>query len=66
MKLKDFLNNLNAFVKENPAALELDVVTSRDDEGNGYNHVHYTPSLGNFDGQDFDSEDDNANAVCLN
>jgi hypothetical protein len=75
MKLKEFLANLNEFVKENPEALELDVITSKDDEGNGYNEVVYTPSIGNFEDKDFTSkssmeeegyEDMEINAVCIN
>ena len=75
MKLKEFLANLNEFVKENPEALELDVISSKDDEGNGYNEVIYTPSIGNFEDKDFTSkssmeeegyEDMEINAVCIN
>ena len=49
MTLKEFISNLNEFVEENPKALDMQVVTSKDDEGNGYNQVYYTPSVGNFD-----------------
>lgn len=75
MKLKEFIANLNEFVKENPEALELDVITSKDDEGNGYNEVVYTPAIGNFEDKDFTSkssmeeegyEDMEINAVCIN
>lgn len=40
------LNTLNTLVKENPELLELSVVYSRDDEGNGFQEVHYNPSVG--------------------
>ena len=76
MKLKEFLENLNEFIKENPESLGYDVVTSKDDEGNGYNEVYYAPSIGFFEDREFKStdwdEDDNEikleeyNAVCIN
>ena len=49
MKLKEFIENLNEFVKENPETLDMEVVTSIDDEGNGYSFVHYTPSKGVYE-----------------
>jgi hypothetical protein len=75
MKLKEFIENLNEFVKENPEALELDVYTSKDDEGNGHNSVVCEPVLGNFEDGVFSSveqiedagwEDVELNAVCIN
>ena len=46
MKLKDFLDNINKMVEENPSILDLDVVYARDPEGNGFYPVYYTPSIG--------------------
>jgi hypothetical protein len=75
MTLKEFIENLQKFVEENPKALELEVVTSKDDEGNGYNRVYYEPSMGHYDGDDFtphsqfedwNRDDDDLNSVCLN
>lgn len=75
MKLKTFIENLNTFVKENPDALELDVITAKDAEGNGFEGVHYTPSKGIFeDGdfiahgqyEDYEKEESDTNAVCIN
>lgn len=68
MKLKNFLENLNEFVKQNPKVLELDVVTSSDDEGNSYNLVHYSPSIGIYKDREFEiTEDlDEADSVCIN
>lgn len=43
MKLKAYLAELNKLVESNPEALEFEVVTSIDDEGNGYNIVNYEP-----------------------
>jgi len=68
MKLKQYAKNLNEFIKENPQALDMDVVTSIDDEGNGFNNVHFTPSTGLLEDGEFDSEADKEihNSVCLN
>jgi hypothetical protein len=75
MKLKEYMEKLELFVKENPEALEMDVVTSRDDEGNGYNQVYYSPSIGIFEDGDFipssqikeyEREPKEINSVCLN
>jgi hypothetical protein len=75
MKLKEFVENMNEFIKENPDALELDVITSKDDEGNGYSMVTYTISKGYLDQddyleqnnlQEFGFDNSDINAVCLN
>lgn len=75
MTLKEYLENLNEFIAEHPEALEYEVVTSADDEGNYYNPVHYTPSIGLFEDGEFtqldnfeECEIDNkdANSVCIN
>ncbi len=75
MTLKEYFEGLQEFIKENPDALDLEVVTSKDDEGNGFNRVHYGPSKGHYDEDSFTSVDmfdewgideDNVNAVCVN
>jgi hypothetical protein len=75
MTLKEFIENLNNFAKENPETLEMKVLTSKDDEGNGFNLIHYTPSKGIFEDGDFipydnyeddDREDSETNSVCVN
>ena len=75
MTLKEFIENLNKFVKENPETLEMQVVTSKDDEGNGFNLVHYEPSKGIFKDrefisseqyEDYEREESETNAVCVN
>jgi hypothetical protein len=75
MTLKEFIENLNKFVKENPETLEMQVVTSKDDEGNGFNLVHYEPSKGIFEDrdfisfeqyEDFERDENETNAVCVN
>jgi len=66
MTLKEFKENLDEFIAENPEALDLLVITARDDEGNGFNPVHYTPSMGRYEDREFEQDSLNANAVCLN
>ena len=75
MKLKELLENLTQIVKENPEALEFDVIYCVDDEGNGYSTVNYTPTLGVYqngefwsdcDLQDFNLEESQINSICIN
>ena len=75
MKFKEYLDNLNKYAKENPDSLNYDVITSVDDEGNGYNLVHYTPSKGIFKDREFIPEDGledynrdkvDLNSICVN
>jgi len=79
MKLKEFLNNIQKMVKEDPSLLELDVITAKDSEGNGFEEVYYTPSPGVFtedsefvpsDSEDFEEEYEytkkDINAICIN
>jgi len=79
MKLKEFLDNLNKLVKDHPEYLELDVITSKDAVGNGFEEVYFGPSVGVFtedsefvssDSEDFGEEyeytDKDVNAICIN
>lgn len=76
MKLKEYLDNLNKMVKDNPELLEMNVIYSRDDEGNGFQEVYFTPTLGIFkDGEFYSNEadfeeyglkPDDKNAICIN
>ena len=75
MTLKQYLQHLNKFVKENPDALEMQVLASIDDEGNTFVPVKFIPSKGSFNGYDYlpiskESEAAglkiDANAVCIN
>ena len=54
MKLKEFIVNLNTLVDENPDALEMYVITSNDEDE--YTAVHYLPSLGHFDDNEWLTE----------
>lgn len=75
MILKDFIAGLNQLITEHPEALDMDVISSRDDEGNGFNIVYFAPCRGVFQQGDFIVEDqldewdmteDQINAVCIN
>jgi hypothetical protein len=79
MKLKEFIENLTALVKEHPEYLDLDVITSIDSEGNGFEHVHYRPSVGVLDddgsfcsansddfAEYYEYTKENINAICVN
>jgi len=75
MKFKEYLENLNQMAKEDPSILELTVVNAIDSEGNGYDKVVYTPSLGHLDEDgegifaEEDLEDEESypiNCICIN
>lgn len=75
MTLRTYLQTLNEFAKENPSALDYIVVTSIDDEGNGYNTIKYQPYLGLYANREFTAKDSLEeqeqkdfvpNAVCVN
>ena len=67
MKLKEFADNINKLLKDRPETAEFDVVSSKDDEGNGYNLVYYEPSVGNYDTEDREFQSEiKPNAVCIN
>ena len=67
MKFKKHVENLNKLLEERPETGDFDVVTSRDDKGNGYNLVHYYPSVGHYDKEDREFEPEKTlNAVCVN
>ncbi len=71
MELQDFLQKLTDIVKENPETLYLEVITCIDDKGDVFVPVHYTPTTGYFNGQDFEQNAAEKgieidNAICLN
>lgn len=79
MKLKEYLENLLKMADEDPKLLDYTVISSIDDEGNGFNEVYWKPSLGHFnedrdfyskenieeDPEEYD-EDIEINAICIN
>ena len=67
MKLKDFVKNLNELIAARPETAEFDVVTSKDDEGNGFNLVYFDPQVGHYDSEEREFKSEVvANAVCVN
>jgi hypothetical protein len=67
MKFSEYVKNLNDLLKDRPESAEYDVVTSKDDEGNGYNLVHYAPQVGSYDAEEREfKEEQVTNAVCVN
>ena len=69
--LKQYLENIQNFIKENPGALDFEVVYSADEEGNEFKPIQFLPTRGHFDGQDFVSQDElkhgeEAKAICIN
>lgn len=81
MTLQEYINNLQELITENPKLKDATVVYSRDDEGNGFFEVGYTPSAGYFDGDyggsfitsedkeswnDCELTDNDINSVCIN
>jgi hypothetical protein len=74
MTLKEYFERLQEFIKANPEALELEVITSKDDEGNGFNEVSSEPSKGHYDGDCYTSVEmfreyginGKINSVCIN
>lgn len=72
MKLKEYREFLNEMVKNHPEADELIVVYSKDDEGNGYQQVHYTPTVGVYSPQEGEFEanecgsEEEPNSICIN
>ena len=71
--LREYIAHLRKFTRKYG---DLPVVYSRDDEGNGFQHIFYTPSLGHFDDWEFsqykpddpDNECDKEeiNSICVN
>ena len=77
MKLSKFIEGLQKSLKEHG---DLEVITAKDAEGNGYDTVYYSPTAGYFNGEEFTSvenvkEDEEyyedykgkkPNAICVN
>ena len=66
MTLKQYIDSINEFVKQNPEALDLDVIFSCDAEGNHFERVEYAVSKGYFSGWEYDMDNNKPNAVCIN
>jgi hypothetical protein len=76
MKFKEFIKNINAFAKDHPETLNMQVVYSCDEEGNKFNPVFCSPSKGiyynegdfiDFENYDeYERQESETNAVCIN
>ena len=66
MKLKEFMTHLDELLEEFPEAGEFEVIYSKDDKGNGFNTVNYTPVIGVYKDYEFYPEYMDADAVCIN
>jgi hypothetical protein len=66
MTLKQYVDGLIHFLKENPEAKDLTAIHSSDDEGNNYTTVKYSPTLGKYNDNYFMDTEDNPDAVCIN
>lgn len=66
MTLKEYVKIITKLLKDNPEAKDYQVIASSDAEGNSYESVYYKPSLGYFKDNEFDTDQDNNNAVCIN
>ena len=82
MNLRKYLDNLNKLVEEHPEALEFEVISAADDEGNNYQKVSFDPSIGILEGEyrgdfisleqlkeepdEFDYTEKDVNCVCIN
>jgi len=63
MKLIEYAEKINLLVEEYP---NVTVVFASDEEGNSFEELGFDPCTGYFDGEEFDSESDEVNAVCVN
>lgn len=71
MKFKEYVENLNKLLLDNPHIEDYTTVYSSDDEGNSFRKVFYKPTIGFFsEDREFDEsadfEDEEPNAVCIN
>jgi hypothetical protein len=61
LTLKEFTEGLVKYLDKHPKHADLPVVTARDDEGNGYNRVYYSPAHG----KDWEVNGDEIEGVCV-
>ena len=66
MKLKEYLAPLQEICNKYP---NLKVIYSSDEEGNNFDEVFYTPTVGKFKNGEFEAvegDDAKPNAICVN
>jgi hypothetical protein len=75
MTLREYIEQLQNFAQENPDTLDMDVIYSRDDEGNGFQKIYYSPSKGIYEDnefisseqlEDYERDENEINSVCIN
>lgn len=71
MILKEYIQHLLDIVDKNPEYNGFTVVSASDDEGNDFQPVHYTPSIGFYDEDEREFANDEEyserfNAICIN
>lgn len=66
MTLGEYVGNLQQMMIDDPETENMKAVFATDEEGNEFHEVDFTPVRGNFDGEDFYSDTDDFNAVCVN
>lgn len=72
MTLNDYIQSLIEFRDEHDRFAEFQVITSTDDEGNGFNLINFPPSYGYFEDGEFtntnpsDEYANDPNSICVN
>ena len=72
MLLKEYMHHLENLLEDHPEAAEYKVIYSKDDEGNGYDPVYFTPGVCHYDAGEMYTEEQSKehefsiNAVILN
>ena len=71
MKLGQYIEHLQKIILDNPEAKDYSVVYAEDEEGNRYSEVYYAPTVGSWDGDSFNTqqefgEDGTTPVVCIN
>jgi hypothetical protein len=74
MTFAEYKRQLDELAEENPHPMDVVVITSKDDEGNGFSPVVYDPGFGRFGmgeytgiPKDASAEDKKKiNAICVN
>ena len=68
MKLKNYIEHLNALVKIRPEAAEFEVITQFRRGGKRFSRVDFLPQVGSFNegAGEFSNDEGELNAVCLN
>lgn len=66
MKFRDYIDQLTSFAIKNPESLDYDVIYSCDSEGNYFEHVYFSPSVGFYLDGNLNTESETPNSICIN